>query len=121
MYRFVLPALAMTLLAACGGEEPRLELPQFDDPDLSQGKNTWMQVCRNCHLVGVAGAPAITDSNEWQERLEDGREALHQNAISGIRQGAGWSMTIGESDGQSILSVSGAGTGYIAFGACIPQ
>ena len=42
-------------------------------------------------------------------------------ALLGVDQGAGWSMTIGESDGQSVLSVSGAGMGYIAFGACIPQ
>ena len=49
-------------------------------------------------------------------RKEDGSLVL-----LGVDQGAGWSMTIGESDGQSILSVSSAGVGYIAFGACIPQ
>lgn len=49
-------------------------------------------------------------------RKEDGSLVL-----LGVDQGAGWSMTIGESGGQSILSVSSAGVGYIAFGACIPQ
>ena len=41
--------------------------------------------------------------------------------LLGVDQGAGWSMTIGESDGKSILSVSGAGIVYIAFGACTPR
>jgi len=41
--------------------------------------------------------------------------------LLGVDQGAGWSTTIGESDGKLTLSVSGAGIGYMAFGACIPQ
>jgi hypothetical protein len=41
--------------------------------------------------------------------------------LLGVDQGAGWSTTIGESDGRLTLSVSGGGIGYIAFGACIPQ
>jgi hypothetical protein len=41
--------------------------------------------------------------------------------LLGVDQGAGWSTTIGTSDGKLTLSVSGAGIGYIAFGACIPQ
>ena len=41
--------------------------------------------------------------------------------LLGVDQGAGWSTTIGESDGRLTLSVSGAGIGYLAFGACIPQ
>ena len=41
--------------------------------------------------------------------------------LLGVDQGAGWSTTISESDGRLTLSVSGAGIGYLAFGACIPQ
>jgi hypothetical protein len=41
--------------------------------------------------------------------------------LLGVDQGAGWSTSIGTSDGKLTLSVSGAGIGYIAFGACIPQ
>lgn len=41
--------------------------------------------------------------------------------LLGVDQGAGWSTTIGESDGRLTLSVSGAGIGYIAFGSCIAQ
>jgi hypothetical protein len=41
--------------------------------------------------------------------------------LLGVDQGAGWSTTIGESDGRLTLSVSGGGIGYLAFGSCIPQ
>jgi len=41
--------------------------------------------------------------------------------LRGVDQGAGWSTTIGESDGRLTLSVSGGGIGYLAFGSCIPQ
>ena len=41
--------------------------------------------------------------------------------LLGVDTGAGWSTTIGESDGRLTLSVSGAGIGYLAFGSCIPQ
>lgn len=51
-----------------------------------------MQVCRNCHLTGVAGAPAVTDAAAWQQRQQKGKPALYQSAISGIPANNGWSM-----------------------------
>ena len=86
------PLLLLPLLAACGGEQPRDAMPSFDAPDLIQGKNTWMQVCRNCHLNGVAGAPAVSDAAAWQQRMAKGRQALYNSAINGISTGKGWSM-----------------------------
>ena len=41
--------------------------------------------------------------------------------LLGVDLGAGWSTTIGESDGRLTLSVSGGGVGYLAFGSCIPR
>jgi hypothetical protein len=38
-----------------------------------------------------------------------------------VDHGAGWNTTVGTADAKLTLSVSGAGIGYIAFGACIPQ
>ena len=84
--------LLLPSLAACSNDQPTNALPTFDDSVLAQGKNTWMQVCRNCHLNGVAGAPAISDGPAWQERLAKGRTILYESAINGIRTGGGWSM-----------------------------
>jgi len=94
MMRYRTPSLlALTvLLAGCGRESSTPELPSFQDPDLTQGRNTWMQVCRNCHLLGVAGAPAISNTEAWQPRAAKGRDALYRSALNGIRQGDGWSM-----------------------------
>ena len=84
--------VAIALLAACSDEPPGTALPTFDKPALAQGKNIWMQVCRNCHLTGVAGAPAVNDPAAWQQRLAKGEETLYRNAISGIPNVSGWTM-----------------------------
>ena len=82
----------LPLLAACSDNQPDTALPVFDDPQLIQGKSIWMQVCRNCHLTGVAGAPAIDDAEAWQQRLTKGKVTLYRNAIEGISKEQGWSM-----------------------------
>ena len=51
-----------------------------------------MQVCRNCHLVGVAGAPAIGDPMAWQSRAAKGTAVLYSSAIEGIPGETGWKM-----------------------------
>ncbi len=52
----------------------------------------WMQVCRNCHLMGIAGAPAIGDYSAWKPRVAKGTAALYSSATQGIRGEAGWTM-----------------------------
>ena len=83
--------LPIPLLMACD-KQPDTSLPTFEQSQLIQGKSIWMQVCRNCHLKGVAGAPAIGDAAAWQPRLAKGKAALYRNAINGIPQEQGWSM-----------------------------
>ena len=68
------------------------QVPSFEDAGLQQGRTVWMQVCRNCHLLGVAGAPAIDDGEAWRPRIEKGRAALYQSALNGIAKDGGWSM-----------------------------
>ena len=86
--------LALTLLAAlaapgCGEQDPQTGalsavLPTFDDDRLMAGRTLWSGTCRACHLLGVAGAPAITDFAEWDLRLAKGRDALYTSALHGI-------------------------------------
>jgi cytochrome c5 len=82
----------MTTLAGCSDDPSGAEVPKFDAPALQQGRSTWMQVCRNCHLMGVAGAPAISDYPAWRPRLSGNRDSLYQNAINGIPAENGWRM-----------------------------
>ena len=60
------------------------KMPRFDDPELAAGRSTWMGTCRNCHLVGVAGAPAVTNQAAWQPRIDKGLPALISSAMNGI-------------------------------------
>jgi cytochrome c5 len=77
------------LLAACGPDPSQesdvVEMPVFEDARLAAGRSVWMGTCRACHLIGVAGAPAVNDAEAWDERRSRGREALYQSALNGIR------------------------------------
>ena len=84
--------ILLPLLVACSDKQSSTALPVFDKPELTQGKNLWTQVCRNCHLTGVAGAPAIGDAEAWRQRLAKGKATLYKHAISGIRKEQGWTM-----------------------------
>ena len=66
-------------------EAGRIEMPAFQDDRLAAGRSVWLGTCRACHLLGVAGAPAVTDARVWEARLEKGREALYRSALNGIR------------------------------------
>lgn len=79
--------LAALALVGCEAQEPPQrapEMPEFTDQSLAAGRGIWIGTCRNCHLLGVAGAPAVTDFPEWERRLEKGREALYQSALYGV-------------------------------------
>jgi cytochrome c5 len=60
-------------------------MPRFQDDKLMAGRSVWLQTCRACHLLGVAGAPAITDFAQWERRLPKGREALYRSVLNGIK------------------------------------
>jgi cytochrome c5 len=85
-------ALAL-LLSACGdpGENDAKtpEMPRFSQPESSNGRNIWMGTCRNCHLLGIAGAPAVTDTAAWRPRIAKGQAALYQSALNGVKDDSG--------------------------------
>lgn len=91
-YLFVL--LCALFIAGCGNESGSVapEVPVFDDPRLQEGRNTWVQICQNCHLMGVVGAPQIGDAENWEARIAKGRNELYANAINGIGHDGSWTM-----------------------------
>jgi cytochrome c5 len=97
------PPLAAALIAGCGAGPAAPEMPTFEDPRLAQGRSVWMQVCRNCHLLGVSGSPAVDDFAAWAEIRRKGRDVLYRHAIEGIPDpDGGWTMP--PRGGHSILS-----------------
>jgi cytochrome c5 len=81
--------LLCLVLAACeaqpDGRAKVPDMPRFVDEGLSKGRGIWMGTCRNCHLLGTSGAPAVTDWAAWQPRLEKGKPALYRSALNGIK------------------------------------
>lgn len=81
--------MTATLIQGCGpgGSEPAagFEMPRFADPVLAEGRSVWMGTCRACHLMGAAGAPAVTDYRNWEPRIAKGVRTLFQSPIHGIK------------------------------------
>ena len=95
LLRFSPILLLVVFLAGCEESEPRNsglkapEMPFFEEVDLVKGRSVWMGTCRNCHLMGVSNAPAVTDSVAWNPRINKGRKRLYGSALKGIRDEAG--------------------------------
>lgn len=95
-YKTALITAAMAiagLVGGCGAENsgsldgPRM--PRFNDAALAEGRSVWMGTCRACHLLGVAGAPAVTDYANWEPRIAKGMQALYKGPINGIKGESG--------------------------------
>jgi len=52
--------------------------------DKLSGEEVYNAVCMSCHTSGVAGAPVIGKSDQWAERIAQGKQSLYSNAINGI-------------------------------------
>ncbi len=68
-----------------GGSNQAPEMPRFADERLAKGRGVWMGTCRNCHLLGISGAPAVTDYMAWAPRIDKGKSVLYQSALHGIK------------------------------------
>lgn len=76
-------SLLFLLLAGCSTQSSNQAL--FSDvaiDDSVMGK--WGRSCALCHVEGVANAPVVGDSAEWQRRLAQGEETVMRNVIEGI-------------------------------------
>lgn len=51
------------------------------------GKQTYERYCYTCHASGLAGAPALDDSEAWAPRLARGRDALLKSVVDGMPPG----------------------------------
>ena len=86
----------MLMIVACGGDDGGEDAPSVptastkpsgppmpDSPALQAGREVWMANCRNCHQVGLEGAPLFGNADAWAPRLAKGRDTLHDHAING--------------------------------------
>lgn len=54
-----------------------------------RGKAVYQQACGLCHEQGIAGAPKISDKEDWQQRLNKGEKTLIDHAINGFQGSTG--------------------------------
>ena len=77
------------LITACGEQDGQVgkapTMPRFEDPTLQRGRSVWMGTCRNCHLLGVEGAPAVSNYAAWEPRIAKGLPKLYKSALGGVR------------------------------------
>lgn len=56
-----------------------------EDAANTTGKKVFEALCQTCHVPGIAGAPKVDDTAEWESRLsEQGLDKLHYSAIHGL-------------------------------------
>ena len=76
--RTVVFAAALALFAGCS------DAP--DEPP-HPGQAVYERYCYACHQAGIAGAPALNDTEAWVPRLAQGREVLYSNVKQGMTPG----------------------------------
>lgn len=70
----------LLIVAGCGREA---ETAAAKHP----GEQIYLNTCFSCHASGVAGAPAVGDSEAWSVRVAKGRDALLQSTLDGMPPG----------------------------------
>lgn len=65
------------------GEAPALETTAKPSGPRT-GKMIYNTYCVACHATGIAGAPKVGDTAQWNLRLAKGRNILNDHAIKGF-------------------------------------
>ena len=47
------------------------------------GETVWVDNCKVCHSVGLAGSPKFGDVKAWAKRIARGKDSLYQHALEG--------------------------------------
>ena len=55
----------------------------------ADAKSEYESKCSACHGFGIAGAPKLGDTADWQARIARGMEVLYSNAINGFTGNTG--------------------------------
>ena len=77
---------------AIAADEPQVAEARQAEPVATtlSGPQVYNAACIACHGSGVGGAPMLADASNWQPRIAQGVETLHNHAISGYQGQAGY-------------------------------
>jgi cytochrome c5 len=86
MHKLVKALLVLFLLplaSACS--TPQNAGQSFSNTSIEQSVMAkWSRSCALCHVDGVADAPLVGDTSEWQRRLAKGEQAVLRNVLEGV-------------------------------------
>ena len=77
----------------CGDEPAAADAPATtavaaaQAPAASAGKSgeeIYNTKCAACHGAGIAGAPKVGDAAQWEKRIAQGNDTLHEHALKGF-------------------------------------
>lgn len=72
--------VGLLIVAGCSREAETAEAKH-------PGEQIYLNTCFSCHASGIAGAPAVGNSEAWSARVEKGRDALLQSTLEGVAPG----------------------------------
>ena len=70
-------------LISCGGGGAGSSESKTMTADLANGEVVYNKSCIACHMTGVAGAAALTDTPRWEENASKGITVLTKSAMEG--------------------------------------
>ncbi len=116
--------LAVLVLAVCGcTEQPGVERPAepaaenqqpFADAEITQAVMAkWSRSCALCHVNGEGGAPRMSNTDEWQPRLDQGEATLLTHTIEGFNNmpPLGYCMSCEREDLRAMIKLMAADAG----------
>ena len=86
LYRWLFVAVVIIGTAGCGDEPQtngKVESAAAQPPMTARQMQQWAASCALCHAAGEAGAPVVGNAQQWQPRLEQGRDVLLTHTLEG--------------------------------------
>jgi len=84
MFRILIVVAFLVTVVSCNSLLQTSELPFSDAVANEDVMGKWSRSCALCHVSGVADAPLVGDSDEWERRLAQGEAVVIRNVLEGL-------------------------------------
>ena len=84
MFRILIVVAFLVTVVSCNSLLQTSELPFSDVVANEDVMGKWSRSCALCHVSGVADAPLVGDSDEWERRLAQGEAVVIRNVLEGL-------------------------------------
>ena len=84
IFRIFIVVTFLVSVVSCNSSQLTSELPFSDTVANEDVMGKWSRSCALCHVSGVADAPLVGDSDEWERRLAQGEAVVISNVLEGL-------------------------------------